>query len=73
MAKENVIDNDQVDVFLSETSKILRVMLLEVKRQDEPLPLAQKAEHFQMGQAPTPDRWVRFIQDIVCQDFSNPI
>ena len=66
MAKENVIDYDQVDVFLTEASKILRVMLLEVKRQDEPLPLAQKAEHFQMGQAPTPDRCVKFVQDVIC-------
>ena len=41
-------------------------MLFEVKWQAEPLPLAQKAEHFQMGQAPTPDRCVKFIQDVIC-------
>ena len=65
-------DFDKADVFLTEAAKILWDMLLEVKRQAEPLPLSLKVEHFQMGQAPTPDRCVKFIQNVICQDSSNP-
>ena len=73
MTKKSMTDFDQVDVFLTEAAQVLRGILLEVKSQAEPLPLVLMAEHFWMGQAPTPDRCVKFMQIVICQDSSNPI
>ena len=61
MVKQGMTDTEQVDHLLSEAAQILRTMLLEVKKHAEPLPLALNTDHFQKGQASTPERCVRFI------------
>ena len=56
MVKQDMIDAKQVDYLLSEAAQILRTMLLNVKKHAVPLSLALNTDHFQKGQASTPEK-----------------
>ena len=61
MAKMDMRADKQADVLLAEAAQLLRSILLEINKNANLFPIALTTEHFQKGQVPTPEKFVRFI------------
>ncbi|KAG7168091.1 hypothetical protein Hamer_G023118 [Homarus americanus] len=64
--------NRQADILLAEAAQLLRRVLIEVKKNANPLPLAVNTQHFQKEQTPTAKKCINFILDVISQDSTNP-